>query len=123
MSRILVVDDNLKNVRLLHDVLEAQGYTVDSATSGAEGLELAWQHQPDLILMDVQMPVMSGTEAMKRLKADPRSSAVPVVAVTALAMTGDEEELLDEGFDGYISKPIALKAMLKTVRSLLDTEP
>lgn len=121
MNRILVVDDNVKNVRLLKDVLEAQGYTVDSATSGAEGLDLAWQHQPDLVLMDVQMPVMSGTEAMKRLKADPRSHAVPVVAVTALAMTGDEEGLLDEGFDGYISKPIALKAMLKTVRDLLSS--
>lgn len=118
--RILVVDDNEKNVRLLADVLEARGYAVLTAKSGGEGLERAWKEAPDLVLMDVQMPGMSGTEAMQRLKADPRSAALPVVAVTALAMSGDEAQLLAAGFDGYVSKPLAFKSMLATVERFRD---
>lgn len=117
--RILVVDDNERNLRLLADVLTAKGYEVLTATSGPEGLGRAWNEAPDLVLMDVQMPGMSGTEAMRRLKDDVRSASLPVVAVTALAMSGDEAQLLEAGFDAYIGKPVAFGPMLETVARLL----
>lgn len=113
MSSILVVDDNDKNLRLITDVLEVQGYTVYTATNGPDAIAAAQTFPLDLILMDVQMPGMSGTDAMHVLKA--RADSPPILAVTALAMQGDETALLEEGFDGYISKPIALKALIGTV--------
>lgn len=120
MSSVLVVDDNEMNLRLLNDVLKAQGYTVYTASSGREALERAHETAPDLVLLDVQMPGMSGTEVMQQLKADDAWRQVPILAVTALAMQGDETELIESGFNGYVSKPIALKEMLKTVRGFLE---
>lgn len=117
---ILVVDDNDKNLRFLNDVLELQGFEVATAASGAEAVAQTRRLKPQLILMDVQMPEMSGTEAMKTLRAHPETASIPIVAVTALAMKGDEKRLLEAGFDAYISKPVALKGLLALVRTLLD---
>ena len=117
-AALLVVDDNELNLRLLADVLLTQ-YTVTLARSGAEALLEARRTPFDLILMDVQMPNMSGTEAMQILKRDPDGCRAPILAVTALAMQGDEVELLKAGFDGYISKPIAYRALLGTVAAYL----
>ena len=116
---LLIVDDNELNLRLLNDVLLTKGYTVTLARSGEEALIEARRSPFDLILMDVQMPSMSGTEAMQTLKRDP-NWRVPILAVTALAMQGNEVQLLEAGFDGYISKPIAYKTMLSTVASYLQ---
>ena len=120
MQRILIVDDNRQNVRLLTDILESQGFNVDTAYSGATGLELAYKNNPDLILMDVQMPNMSGTEAMRTLKTNGIMRKTPVLAVTALAMNGDEDELLSAGFDGYVSKPISFMGLLAAVKKFLN---
>ena len=112
---LLVVDDNELNLRLLNDVLLTRGYAITLARSGEEALAQARRNPFDLILMDVQMPGMSGTEAMQTLKREPRWRGAPILAVTALAMQGDEVHLLEAGFDGYISKPIAYRALLSTV--------
>ena len=117
---LLVVDDNELNLRLLNDVLLTRGYSVTLARSGEDALREARRTPFDLILMDVQMPGMSGTEAMQTLKRDPTWRSVPILAVTALAMQGDEGQLLEAGFDGYVSKPIAYKALLSTAASYLE---
>lgn len=119
MPSILVVDDNDKNLRFISDVLEVQGYTVHTATSGPDAIRAAQTLALDLILMDVQMPGMSGTDAMRVLKA--RMGGPPILALTALAMRGDDSVLLEQGFDGYISKPIALKELIGTVGSFLPS--
>ncbi len=115
------MDDNELNLRLLNDVLLMRGYSVTLARSGEEALQEARRTPFNLILMDVQMPGMSGTEAMQTLKRDANWQSAPILAVTALAMQGDEVQLLEAGFDGYISKPIAYKTMLHTVASYLQT--
>ena len=115
---LLVVDDNELNLRLLGDVLSTR-YAVTLVGSGEAALRAARETPFDLILMDVQMPGMSGTEAMRTLKRDPNWRSVPILAVTALAMQGDEGQLLEAGFDGYVSKPIAYKALLSTAASYL----
>ena len=117
---LLVVDDNELNLRLLNDMLLTRNYNVTLARSGEEALSAAQTTPFDLILMDVQMPNMSGTEAMQQLKQTPEWCA-PVLAVTALAMQGDEVHLLDAGFDGYVSKPIAYKTLLETVAAYLHS--
>jgi len=99
MARILVVDDDPRNLRLAVTVLEQAGHEVLSAEGGAEGVEAALAHAPDLVLMDMQMPGMDGVSALRRLRADPRTAALKVVALTAFAMKGDRERLLQEGFD------------------------
>ena len=119
-TTLLVVDDNELNLRLLNDVLLTRGYSVTLARSGEEALREARRTPFNLILMDVQMPGMSGTETMQALKRDPAWESAPILAVTALAMQGDEVQLLEAGFDGYISKPIAYKTMLHTVASYLQ---
>ena len=120
---LLVVDDNELNLRLLNDVLLTGGYDVALASSGEAALRAARRAHFNLILMDVQMPDMSGTEAMQTLKRDPDWPGVPILAVTALAMQGDDAQLLEAGFDGYISKPISYKALLSTVASYLQPCP
>ena len=117
-AALLVVDDNELNLRLLGDVLLTQ-YAVTLARNGEEALLEARRTPFDLILMDVQMPNMSGTEAMQTLKRDPNWCGTPILAVTALAMQGDEVQLLKAGFDGYISKPIAYRMLLETVAAYL----
>jgi two-component system cell cycle response regulator DivK len=114
---ILVVDDNATNVKLVRDVLQFKGYAPVVADTGESAVAAARAHLPALVLMDVQLPGMSGTEAMKILKADAATKHIPIIALTALAMKGAEEGLLAEGFDGYISKPISLKQLLELVQA------
>lgn len=116
---ILVIDDNEINLRLLHDMLVSQGYKVTTADSGLEGIEQAELLNPKLVLLDVQMPNMSGKEVLKRLRANTELTFFPVIAVTALAMAGDEEQLLDYGFNGYISKPVRLKTLIVSVKEFI----
>ena len=120
MARILVVDDDGRNLRLAITMLEQAGHQALGAQSGAAGILAALEHLPDLVLMDVQMPEMDGISALKRLRADSRTASLRVVALTALAMQGDRERLLAEGFDGYLEKPIRYKAFLASVAALLE---
>jgi two-component system cell cycle response regulator DivK len=122
MARILVVDDDARNLRLAATALEQAGHEVLSAEGGAEGVEAALAHMPDLVLMDVQMPGMDGVSALRRLRAEPRTAALKVVALTALAMKGDAERLRAEGFDGYLEKPIRYKEFLREVERLIGGE-
>jgi two-component system, cell cycle response regulator DivK len=115
MPTILVVEDNAANLKLATFLLESAAYTVISATSAEAGLTLARTEQPALILMDVQLPGMDGLQATAILKADPVTRAIPVIALTALAMKGDEERIRAAGCDGYIAKPLAYKDFLATI--------
>ena len=119
-ERILVVEDNEKNMKLFRDVLSATGYRTLEATTGGEAVELATEQAPDLVLMDILMPDVDGVEALRRLRADERTAAIPVLAVTAQAMQGDRERFLAEGFDGYLSKPVNVSELLGTVRQHCD---
>lgn len=120
MAKILVVDDDARNLRLAVAALEQAGHEVLSAKGAADGIEAAFAHAPDLVLMDVQMPDMDGITALRRLRADLRTAALKVVALTALAMKGDADRLLAEGFDGYLEKPIRYKEFLASVAALLE---
>jgi len=121
-QRILVVEDNEKNMKLFRDVLQAKGYQPIEASSGEQAVELATEHVPDLILMDVQLPGIDGIEALGRIRADERTKAIPVVALTAQAMAGDRERFLESGFDGYISKPVDVLEFIQTVASYCEGE-
>ena len=114
-EQILVVEDNATNMKLFRDVLQAKGYRTIEATTGGEALALAVKHVPALVLMDIQLPDIDGVEALGRLRADARTAAVPVLAVTALAMEGDRERFLDAGFDDYVPKPVDIAALVATV--------
>lgn len=120
MAKILVVDDEAINLKLALTVLRNAGYEVLGAAGGAEGVEAARAHAPDLVLMDVQMPGMDGIAALRLLRADPRTAALKVAAFTGLAMEGDHERLSKEGFDGYLEKPIRYKEFLASVVALLE---
>ena len=115
-ERILVVEDNAMNMKLFRDVLVAKGYRALEATTGGEAIALATEHAPDLVLMDIQLPDLDGVEALRRLRTDARTAAIPVLAVTAQAMGGDRERFLAEGFDGYVSKPVNVRELLGIVR-------
>jgi two-component system, cell cycle response regulator DivK len=115
-ERILVVEDNAMNMKLFRDVLVAKGYRALEATTGGEAIALATQHAPDLVLMDIQLPDLDGVEALRRLRTDARTAAIPVLAVTAQAMGGDRERFLAEGFNGYVSKPVNVRELLGIVR-------
>jgi len=117
--RILVVEDNEKNLVLMRDVLRYFGYEVLEARDGLESIDMAVKHCPELILMDIQMPVMSGVDAMKRLRMRAKTREIKILAVTSLAMQGDRERLLGEGFDGYIQKPIDLVELPDIVKKHL----
>ena len=119
-KRILIVEDNELNMKLLNDVLEAYGYDIVKTGSGAAVLDLARTHRPDLVLMDIQLPDMSGLEAVRQLKGDPLTRRIPVIAVTAFAMAGDERRALDSGCDGYVAKPIMLREFLATIEDFLN---
>ncbi len=116
---VLIVDDNAKNVKLVRDVLEFKGYAPLVAETGEAAVALATEHLPALILMDVHLPGISGTEATKMLKANEATKKIPTIALTAMAMKGVRESLLAEGFDGYLSKPVELKELLELVKSHL----
>jgi two-component system cell cycle response regulator DivK len=119
-ARILVVEDNHLNLKLVRDVLGAAGYEVVAATSGEEGLELAGESPPDLVLMDLQLPGIDGAETMRRLRDGPVGDEVPVIAVTAFAMAEDQANATRAGFDGYIEKPISVRALVGVVREFLN---
>ena len=118
-KRVLIVEDNELNMKLFHDLLDAQGYETFQTGEGLSALSLARQHHPDLILMDIQLPEISGLEVTKWLKEDDELSHIPVVAVTAFAMKGDEERIRQGGCEAYISKPISVSHFLDTVRKYL----
>ena len=115
-AQVLVVEDNEKNMKLFRDVLEASGYRLLEATTGEQAMELAVEQQPNLVLMDIQLPDIDGVDALGRLRADARTASIPVVALTAQAMHGDRERFLDAGFDAYISKPVDIVEFVKTVK-------
>jgi CheY-like chemotaxis protein len=119
---ILIVEDEPKNRRLIRDILQNNGYGTVEAVNGKEGLDLAKIHRPDLILMDLHLPVMDGFEATKLLKSDPELRKIPLIAVTASAMKGDAEKILQVGFDGYITKPIHLHTFLKQIAGYLPEQ-
>jgi CheY-like chemotaxis protein len=116
-ERILVVEDNETNMKLVRDVLQAKGYSTLEATTGEDAVELARTVDPALVLMDVQLPGIDGIEALGQLRGDERTSAIPVVALTAQAMRGDSERFLDAGFDGYLSKPVDVVELIRVVES------
>jgi two-component system cell cycle response regulator DivK len=123
MKLILIVEDNDKNLKLVRDVLQVKGYeTIESGTA-EDGIRLAQERKPDLILMDIQLPGMNGIEAIGVLRADPSTAAIPVVAVTASVMTHDRNLITEAGFDGYVGKPINLKEFLDTVQRMLEKSP
>ena len=111
---ILIIEDNQRNLKLFRDILQAAEYTTLEATDGKQGVELATRERPDLILMDIQLPVMDGLEATRRLKADARTKDIPIIALTSYAMAGDEKRICEAGCDGYVSKPIDI-AVLRAV--------
>ena len=117
---ILVVEDNELNMKLFHDLLEAHGYNILQTRDGMEALKLARQHKPDLILMDIQLPEVSGLEVTKWIKEDDALKAIPIIAVTAFAMKGDEEKIREGGCEAYIAKPISVTNVLKTVQQFLS---
>jgi CheY-like chemotaxis protein len=117
---ILIVEDNEKNLKLVRDVLQFKGYQTIEATTGEDGVRLARERGPALILMDIQLPGIDGITALGQLRADAATRAIPVVAVTASAMTHDRQKIMAAGFDGYQTKPIKVKEFLEAVRAMLD---
>ena len=122
MSLILIIEDNDKNLKLVRDVLQVKGYATIEAMNAEDGLVLARERKPDLILMDIQLPGMNGIEALGVLRADPGTAAIPVVAVTASVMAHDRNKITEAGFDAYVGKPINLKEFLDTVRRVLEND-
>ena len=116
---ILIIEDNEKNRKLCRDVLQVKGYQTIESESAEEGLKLAEEKSPALILMDIQLPGIDGITAMKQLKGDPKTQRIPIVAITASAMTNNRQAMLAEGFDGYQTKPITLKDFLGEVERVL----
>jgi two-component system, cell cycle response regulator DivK len=119
-AKILVVEDNPRNMKLVRDVLQATGYRTVEATTGERAVELASEHGPDLVLMDIQLPDIDGVETLGRLRADESTAAIPVIALTAQAMKGDRERFLAAGFDGYVSKPVDIAGLVAIVKQHCD---
>jgi two-component system cell cycle response regulator DivK len=119
MSSILIVEDNEKNMKLVRDILAHHGHRVIEATTGEEGIRLALSDQPDLILMDIQLPDISGVEALARIRQVPTLDAVPVLAVSASVMPDEQQRIVASGFDAFIAKPISLKPFLAAVGAAL----
>ncbi len=116
---VLIVEDNELNMKLFHDLLDAHGYATLQARHGIEALDLARQHRPDLIIMDIQLPEISGLEVTKWLKDDDDLREIPIVAVTAFAMKGDEQRIREGGCEAYISKPISIAGFMDTIRRFI----
>ena len=123
MNLILIVEDNERNMKLLRDVLQATGYETVEAENAEDGVRIAAERKPDLVLMDIQLPGMSGIDALRVLRADPQTEAIPVVAVTASVMQQDRKQFTEAGFDGYIGKPINVRNFLQTVKEMLAATP
>ncbi|CUW38775.1 Polar-differentiation response regulator DivK(CheY-like superfamily,26-144) [Magnetospirillum sp. XM-1] len=117
---VLIVEDNDLNMKLFNDLLQANGYETIQTKDGREAMDIARKHRPDLILMDIQLPEISGLEITKMLKNDAELKAIPVIAVTAFAMNGDEEKIREGGCEGYIAKPISVANFLQTVARFLE---
>ena len=120
MSIVLIVEDNEKNMKLARDVLQAKGYKTLEAVSGEDGVKLAKQHVPDLVLMDIQLPGINGIEAFKQIRADTKTARIPVVALTASVTPTDRSAINAAGFDAFVSKPINLKEFIDTVKRLIE---
>ena len=119
-KRVLIVEDNELNMKLFNDLLEAHGYQTIQTRNGVEAVSLAREHRPDLILMDIQLPEVSGLQVTAWLKDDADLKHIPVIAVTAFAMKGDEEKIRQGGCEAYLSKPISVSKFVETVRIYLD---
>jgi two-component system cell cycle response regulator DivK len=119
-KKILIVEDNELNMKLFHDLLEVHGYSTLQTRDGREALDLAREHHPDLILMDIQLPEVSGLEVTKWIKEDEDLKSIPVIAITAFAMKGDEEKIRDGGCEAYIAKPISVANFLQTIEEVLN---
>ena len=120
MKTILLVEDNELNKKVMYDLLTAHGYNVLETREGMEGMRLAREQRPDLILLDIQLPDVSGLEVSRWLKEDDDLRSIPVIAVTAFAMRGDQERILEAGCDAYISKPISVALLLQSLRNFLN---
>jgi CheY-like chemotaxis protein len=118
---ILIVEDHEKNRKLVRDVLQARGYQTVETETGEEGVRVAREKRPALVLMDIQLPGIDGVETFRQLRADPVTRGIPVIAVTASAMTHSRQQIMAAGFDGYQTKPIAVKEFLEVVRQVLDS--
>jgi len=121
MSLVLIVEDNEKNMKLVRDVLQVKGYETLEATTGEDGIRIATQRLPDLVLMDIQLPGMNGIDALRALRANEATANIPVIAVTASVMQQDRALITDAGFDAYVGKPINLRAFHDAVRRALET--
>ena len=120
MSVILIVEDNDKNMKLARDILQAKGYATLEAITGEDGVLLAKEKLPDLVLMDIQLPGINGIEAFKQLRADPRTAGIPVAAFTASVTPTDRSKVIEAGFDAFLSKPINLKEFVATIKLLAE---
>jgi len=120
MSTVLIIEDNEKNMKLARDVLQVKGYQTLEAVTGEEGVRLAKEKVPDLVLMDIQLPGINGIDAFKQLRADPKTARIPVVALTASVTPTDRSAITAAGFDAFVSKPINLKEFLDTVKRLVE---
>jgi CheY-like chemotaxis protein len=119
-ERILIVEDNEKNRKLVRDTLQFKGYETVEAETGEDGVRLAKEHIPALVLMDIQLPGIDGITALGQLRADPATRGIPVIAVTASVMSQDRQKIMTAGFDAYQPKPISVKELLETIRRILD---
>ena len=119
MSTILIVEDNEKNMKLVRDILRHKQYTTLEAVNGLDGVRIARESRPDLVLMDIQLPDIDGIEALRRIRADRALDSVPVIAVSASVMPDDQQKIVTSGFDAFVTKPINLKQFLATVQRLL----
>jgi two-component system cell cycle response regulator DivK len=121
-KRVLIVEDQEDNRAILRDLLSTAGYELIEATNGAEGVELAQRERPDLILMDIQLPIVDGYEATRRIKANAELKSIPIIAVTSYALSGDEAKARSAGCNGYVTKPFSPRQLLAKVREYLSSE-
>ena len=121
MKVVLIVEDNDKNMKLARDVLQAKGYATIEAVTGEDGVRLARERNPDLVLMDIRLPGISGIEALAALRADPKTSGIPVVALTASVTPTDRTHITQAGFDAFLAKPMVLREFLDTVKRLVES--
>jgi two-component system cell cycle response regulator DivK len=120
MSRILIVEDNERNLKLVRDLLQVKGYETLEANTGSEGLRLVREQRPDLVLMDIRLPDMDGSEALAAIRGDPSLAGIPVIAISASVMPDEQERIARSGFDAFIAKPINVNAFLSTVQRILE---
>ena len=123
MSLILIIEDNEKNMKLARDVLQARGYRTLEAVTGEDGVRLAKEGNPDLVLMDIQLPGINGIDALRQLRADAATARIPIVAFTASVTPTDRTQINQAGFDAFLSKPINLKEFVETVQRMLEKRP